>query len=383
MQAMVLNAPGTALALTELPDRTPGPGEIRVKVDVCGVCRTDLHVIDGELPHPNLPIIPGHEIVGRIDRLGAGVEGLRVGERVGVPWLSHTYGVCPYCIAERENLCDRPLFTGYTRDGGFATAVIADARFAFPLGEEGADASLAPLLCAGLIGWRSLAIAGEGKRLGLYGFGAAAHILARVAAWQGRSVFAFTRPGDVKTQAFAKTVGATWAGGSDEPPPAPLYAAIIFAVDGDLVPTALKAVRKGGRVVCAGIHMSDMPSLSYSLLWAERQLLSVANLTRKDGIDFLSLAPKMKIVTSTTTYPLSQANAALADLRAGRFEGAAVLTICRRTAGAGARLRFGFRTGGRFPPRNAPRTRASPVRSSPGSPPSPPPSSRSRARADE
>jgi len=242
-----------------------------------------------------------------------------------MPWLGHTCGVCPYCAGQRENLCDAPLFTGYTRDGGFATATIADARFAFPLGEEGEDVSLAPLLCAGLIGWRSLVITGEGKRLGLYGFGAAAHILAQVAVWQGRSVYAFTRPGDVKTQAFARSLGCVWAGGSDEAPPEPLDAAIIFAVVGDLVPTALKAVRKGGRVVCAGIHMSDIPAFAYSLLWEERQLVSVANLTRQDGIDFLRLAPRIGIVTQTTTYPLNQANQALADLRAGRFEGAAVL----------------------------------------------------------
>ena len=325
MQAMVLNAVGAPLQWTERPDREPGPGQIRVKVGACGVCRTDLHVVDGELPNPVAPIIPGHEIVGRIDRVGAGVEGLRVGERVGVPWLGHTCGVCPYCVGQRENLCDAPLFTGYTRDGGFATATIADARFAFPLGEEGEDVSLAPLLCAGLIGWRSLVSAGEGKRLGLYGFGAAAHILAQVAVWQGRSVYAFTRPGDLKTQAFARSLGATWAGGSDEAPPESLDVAIIFAVVGDLVPTALKAVRKGGRVVCAGIHMSDIPGFPYALLWEERQLVSVANLTRQDGLDFLGLAPSVGIITTTRRYPLRQANLALADLRAGRFEGAAVL----------------------------------------------------------
>ena len=325
MHAMVLNKIGTALEWTELADPQPGPGEIRVKMAACGVCRTDLHVVDGELPNAKVPIIPGHEIVGRIDVVGAGVEGLRVGERVGVPWLGHTCGVCPYCIGNRENLCDHPLFTGYTRNGGFATATIADARFAFPLGEVGSDVALAPLLCAGLIGWRSLVISGEGKKLGLYGFGAAAHIVAQVAKWQGRSVFAFTRPGDVATQAFARRLGSTWAGGSDEDSPEPLDAAIIFATVGDLVPLALKAVRKGGRVVCAGIHMSDIPSFAYRLLWEERQLVSVANLTRQDGIDFLRLAPEMGIVTQTTPYPLNQANQALADLRAGRFEGAAVL----------------------------------------------------------
>jgi propanol-preferring alcohol dehydrogenase len=325
MQAMVLNKIGAALEWTELPDRNPGPGQIRIKIGACGVCRTDLHVVDGELPKLVLPIIPGHEIVGRVDAIGSGVEGLSIGERVGVPWLGHTCGVCPYCLEHRENLCDNPLFTGFTRDGGFATATIADARFAFPLGEAGSDEALAPLLCAGLIGWRSLVIAGAGKKLGLYGFGAAAHIVAQVANWQGRSIFAFTRSGDTVAQDFARDLGAAWAGGSDEMPPEQLDAAIIFAAVGDLVPLALKAVRKGGRVVCAGIHMSDIPSFPYDLLWEERQLVSVANLTRQDGIDFLQLAPKVGIITKTTAYPLKQANQALADLRAGRFVGAAVL----------------------------------------------------------
>ena len=329
MHAMVLNALHMPLVWTELPDRLPGPGQIRVKVAACGVCRTDLHVVDGELPHPQVPIIPGHEIVGRIDALGSGVTDLKLGQRVGIPWLGHTCGVCPYCKMERENLCDHPIFTGYTRDGGFATAAVADSRFAFPLDEPlddaGSDESMAPLLCAGLIGWRALTIAGDGKKLGLYGFGAAAHILAQVAKWQGRDVFAFTRPGDHKTQDFARTLGATWAGGSDEMPPEHLDAAIIFATVGALVPLALKAVRKGGHVVCAGIHMSDIPSFPYSILWEERALLSVANLTRQDGLDFLGQVPKMGIVTKTTRYPLQQANQALADLRAGRFEGAAVL----------------------------------------------------------
>jgi propanol-preferring alcohol dehydrogenase len=325
MYAMVLKKLKAPLEWTELAERQPGPGEIRVKVGACGVCRTDLHVVDGELPEPKVPIIPGHEIVGRIDAIGAGVEGMRVAERVGIPWLGHTCGVCSYCMGGQENLCDHPLFNGYTRDGGFATAMISDARFAFPLGETGSDVELAPLLCAGLIGWRSLAIAGDGKKLGLYGFGAAAHILAQVAKWQGRSVFAFTRPKDAGTQAFARRLGAVWAGGSDEMPPELLDAAIIFAPVGDLVPLALKAIRKGGRVVCAGIHMSDIPSFPYQLLWEERQLMSVANLTRQDGIDFLRLAPQMGIVTKTTRYSLNQANQALSDLRAGRFEGAAVL----------------------------------------------------------
>ena len=325
MRAMVLKQIGAPLEWTELAERQPGPSQIRVKIGACGVCRTDLHVVDGELVHPQVPIIPGHGIVGRIDAVGAGVDHLQIGQRVGVPWLGHTCGVCPYCAMLRENLCDRPLFTGYTRDGGFATATVADARFAFPLGEAGTDESVAPLLCAGLIGWRSLKIAGDGKSLGLYGFGASAHILAQVAKWQGRSVFAFTRPGDEATQAFARSLGAAWAGGSDEIPPQPIDAAIIFATVGDLVPLALKAVRKGGRVVCAGIHMSDIPSFPYRLLWEERQLLSVANLTRQDGLDFLGATPQIGIVTKTTRYPLRQANEALADLRASRFEGAAVL----------------------------------------------------------
>jgi propanol-preferring alcohol dehydrogenase len=330
MHAMVLARPREPLAWTERPDPIPGPGEIRVRVAACGVCRTDLHVVDGDLPHPRLPITPGHEIVGRIDALGpriggSGVAGLEIGQRVGIPWLGHTCGVCPYCVGGRENLCDDPLFTGYTRDGGFATAVIADARFAFPLGDNGDDVAVAPLLCAGLIGWRSLVMAGEAETLGIYGFGAAGHIVAQVARWQGRRVFAFTSPGDAATQDFARRLGAEWAGGSDEPPPEPLDAAIIFAPVGALVPLALRAVKKGGRVVCAGIHMSDIPRFPYADLWEERQIVSVANLTRKDGLDFLSLAPRVGIVTQTTTYPLKDANQALEDLRAGRFEGAAVL----------------------------------------------------------
>ncbi|QFG35204.1 propanol-preferring alcohol dehydrogenase [Paracoccus pantotrophus] len=325
MHAMLLHRIGAPLVWTELPDRDPGPGEIRVRVLACGVCRTDLHVVDGELPDPVLPIIPGHEIVGRIEALGPGVTGLALGQRVGIPWLGHACGACPYCRDGRENLCDAPGFTGYTRDGGYATAAIADARFAFPLGEAGEDVALAPLLCAGLIGWRALVIAGQAPRLGLYGFGAAAHIIAQVATWQGRAVHAFTRPGDLRSQDFARRLGAVWAGGSDQPPPEPLDAAIIFAPVGDLVPTALKAVRKGGRVVCAGIHMSDIPAFPYALLWHERQIASVANLTRQDGLDFLSLAPRIGIATETTTYPLREANRALDDLRAGRFDGAAVL----------------------------------------------------------
>jgi propanol-preferring alcohol dehydrogenase len=325
MKAMVLNRLRTPLAWTELPDPLPGPDQIRVKVLACGVCRTDLHVVDGELPKPQLPIIPGHEIVGRIDAIGKSVQGLTIGERIGIPWLGHTDGTCPYCLMQRENLCDQPLFTGYTRNGGYSTAAVADARFAFPLGEVGSDVSLAPLLCAGLIGWRSLVIAGDAPRIGLYGFGAAAHILTQVIKWQGRAVYAFTRPGDTSNQSFARGLGAAWVGGTDERPPEPLDAAIIFAPVGALVPAALRAVRKGGRVVCAGIHMSDIPAFPYSILWEERELLSVANLTRKDGLDFLRIAPQVGIDMKTTIYPLEQANEALADLRAGRFEGAAVL----------------------------------------------------------
>jgi alcohol dehydrogenase, propanol-preferring len=326
MHAMVLEQTGGALQPREWPDPEPAPGEVRLEVSACGVCRTDLHVVDGDLPQPLLPVIPGHEIVGRIDKLGPGVEGLQIGQRVGVPWLGHTCGQCAYCLASQENLCDRPLFTGYTRHGGFATAVVADARYAFPLGEQGDDVALAPLLCAGLIGWRSLVIAGPGRHIGLYGFGAAAHIIAQVAVWQGRSVYAFTQRGDVSTQAFARRLGAVWAGGSDEGPPRALDAAILFAPVGALVPLALAAVRKGGRVVCAGIHMSELPAMPYHLLWHERQLVSVANLTRQDGIDFLRIAPQAGVLTHTRRYPLSGANQALADLRAGRFDGAAVLT---------------------------------------------------------
>jgi len=335
MYAMVLNELHERLVWTEVPDPSPGPNQIRVRVVACGVCRTDLHVVDGELPDPIVPIIPGHEIVGRVDAIGSGVHGLSIGERVGIPWLGHTCGTCPYCKADRENLCDHPRFTGYTIDGGFATATVADARFAFPLGETGADEALAPLLCAGLIGWRSLGMAGspeECTRLGLYGFGAAAHIVAQVARWQGRSVFAFTRPGDTATQDFARELGAVWAGGSDETAPEALDAAIIFAPVGDLVLPALRGVRKGGRVVCAGIHMSDIPRFPYALLWEERELLSVANLTRADGIEFLALAPQIGIVTTTTPYALSRANDALADLRSGAFHGAAVLVPDGRIA---------------------------------------------------
>jgi len=289
------------------------------------VCRTDLHVVDGELTRPKLPIVPGHEIVGRVVEAGAGVSAFPVGARVGVPWLGSTCGTCPYCRAGRENLCDAPLFTGYTRDGGYATHTIADARFCFPLEGESEDAALAPLLCAGLIGWRSYRMAGEGAALGLYGFGAAAHILAQVAVWQGRRIFAFTRVGDKAAQDFARSLGAVWAGGSDQLPGEPLDAAIIFAPAGALVPAALRAVKKGGRVVCGGIHMSDIPSFPYALLWEERQVMSVANLTRADAHEFLAIAPRAGVRCEVTRYPLARANEALADLREGRLQGAAVL----------------------------------------------------------
>ncbi|MGF7159526.1 propanol-preferring alcohol dehydrogenase [Rhodoligotrophos appendicifer] len=325
MKAMVLAAIGRPLQLEERPDPVPGQGEIRVKVEACAVCRTDLHVVDGDLTQASLPIIPGHEIVGRVDALGAGVTTHAVGTRVGIPWLGHTCGQCSYCRAGRENLCDHPAFTGYTRDGGFATHVVADADFAFPLEEGGDPVAAAPLMCAGLIGWRSLCIAGDGHRIGLYGFGAAAHILAQVCRWQGREVYAFTRDGDEAAQALARSLGVKWAGASHEPPPEPLDTAIIFAPVGALVPLALRAVRKGGRVVCGGIHMSDIPQFSYDLLWEERELVSVANLTRRDAVEFLKLAPQMGIEMTTTVYPLERANEALEDLREGRFQGAAVL----------------------------------------------------------
>ncbi|MFL6839766.1 MAG: zinc-dependent alcohol dehydrogenase family protein [Bradyrhizobium sp.] len=325
MRAMVLTAPGAPLQLQERPDPAPDQGEVRVKISACGVCRTDLHVVDGELPGINYPIVPGHEVVGRVDALGAGVSALRIGERVGVPWLGYTCGECCYCTSDQENLCDRPLFTGYTRDGGFATHIVADARYCFPLGEAGGDIAMAPLLCAGLIGWRSLVMAGDGKRLGIFGFGAAGHIVAQVARWQGRSVYAFTRAGDVEAQHLAKSLGVDWAGGSEQQPPVALDAAIIYAPVGVLVPLALRAVRKGGRVVCAGIHMSDIPSFPYHILWEERQLLSVANLTRSDGVEFFKVAAEAGINTHTTAFPLQEANEVLARLRSGRITGAAVL----------------------------------------------------------
>jgi propanol-preferring alcohol dehydrogenase len=316
---------GAPLAAAERPDPMPGPGEVRVRVSACGVCRTDLHVVDGELPDIPYPIVPGHEVVGRVEALGSGVNELSRGTRVGVPWLGFTCGQCFHCRTGMENLCDSPKFTGYTRDGGFASHLVADARFCFPLGEEGDDAALAPLLCAGLIGWRSLVMAGDGKALGIYGFGAAGHIVAQVARAQGRTVFAFTRRGDAEAQELALSLGADWAGASEDKPPAELDAAIIYAPVGSLVPLALRALRKGGRVVCAGIHMSDIPSFPYSILWGERQIVSVANLTRKDGSDFFKVAANANIRTHTTVFPLDQANEALARLREGKLVGAAVL----------------------------------------------------------
>ena len=325
MKAMVLHEVGKPLELVERPDPEPKAEELRVRIEACAVCRTDLHVVDGDLPNPKLPLVPGHEVVGIVDAVGEGVPPARIGSRVGIPWLGHTCGHCGYCKSGAENLCDDPLFTGYTRDGGFATHAVADAAYAFDLPMAADPVALAPLLCAGLIGWRSLKKAGEGRRVGLYGFGAAAHIIAQVCRWQGRQVYAFTRPDDRQAQAFAQELGAAWVGGSDEPPPAPLDAAIIFAPVGSLVPAALKAVKKGGRVVCGGIHMSDIPQMPYALLWEERQVVSVANLTREDAQEFFPTAAAANVRTHTVVYPLADANRALDDLREGRLSGAAVL----------------------------------------------------------
>ncbi|SFQ59857.1 alcohol dehydrogenase, propanol-preferring [Variovorax sp. OK605] len=327
MRAMMLSAPLLPLELDRRAIPQPGPGELRLRVLACAVCRTDLHIVDGELPLPVLPIVPGHEIVGVVEAIGAGVQDRHIGERVGVPWLGHTCGCCDFCREGRENLCDAPRFTGYHRDGGFASHVIAEAMFCFALPFPEPDAAqIAPLLCAGLIGWRSLKAAGDGAaRIGLYGFGAAAHLMAQVAIAQGREVFAFTRPGDNAAQTFARSLGAAWAGNSDARAPVCLDAAIIFAPAGELVPAALRAVKKGGRVVCGGIHMSDIPSFPYRLLWQERSIVSVANLTRADAHDFLDFAQTHPLQVHVRTYALEQANEALADLRAGRVEGAAVL----------------------------------------------------------
>ncbi|MFO1413818.1 MAG: zinc-dependent alcohol dehydrogenase family protein [Burkholderiales bacterium] len=327
MHAMQLRAPGTALEWSQVPDPTPGPGQVLVRVRACGVCRTDLHVVDGELPDPRSPVIPGHEVVGTVAALGPGTAGFALGERVGVPWLGFTCGTCRYCTSGRENLCAHARFTGYTLDGGYAQCVVADARYCFALPAEFGDHELAPWLCAGLIGYRALRMAGDARTLGLYGFGAAAHIVAQLARHEGRTVYAFTRPGDAAAQDFARTLGAAWAGGSDEVPPAPLDAAILFAPVGALVPAALRAVVRGGAVVCAGIHMSDIPSFPYALLWGERRVVSVANLTRQDGLEFIALAARVPIRTEVVRYPLREANAALAALRDGRLTGAAVLTV--------------------------------------------------------
>jgi alcohol dehydrogenase, propanol-preferring len=325
MHAMVLRQPGAPLRFETLADPEPGPGEIRVQVSACGVCRTDLHLCDGELPDIPYPIIPGHEIVGYVDQIGSGVTTHRLGERVGIPWLGHTCGHCTFCSHGTENLCDDPTFTGYTRNGGYATHAVVDERYAFPLEGLEDDVATAPLLCAGLIGWRSLVMAGEAEQLGIYGFGAAGHITAQVARWQGRQIYAFTREDDRAAQDLAYQFGATWAGGSEQRPDVALDAAIIYAPAGELVPAALRAVRKGGRVVCAGIHMSAIPSFPYSLLWGERHLMSVANLTRQNGLDFLHVAQQARVRARATPYPLSKANEVLARLKRGDVLGAAVL----------------------------------------------------------
>lgn len=327
MRAMVLDAPGQPLRPRSLPIPEPGPGQVLVRVAACAVCRTDLHVIDGDLKEPKLPLIPGHEIVGRIAAIGAGVTQFAVGARVGIPWLGWTCGACAYCLKGQENLCPHARFTGYQIDGGYATHTLADARYCFPIVGDGGDAEAAPLLCAGLIGYRSLKMAGDAARLGIYGFGAAAHIVAQMARFEGRQLFAFTRPGDTEAQAFARRMGAAWAGDADAPAPEDLDAAIIFAPVGALVPAALRAVRPGGTVVCGGIHMSDIPSFPYDILWREKRLVSVANLTRADGDAFLALAPKVPVRTEIERFPLNAANEALNRLRRGTLTGAAVLVM--------------------------------------------------------
>ncbi|MCX8005073.1 MAG: zinc-dependent alcohol dehydrogenase family protein [Burkholderiaceae bacterium] len=324
-RAMLLQAAGQPLVERIVELGPPAPGELLLRVSHCGVCRTDLHIVDGELAHPKLPLVPGHEIVGRVAALGAGVTRFRVGDRVGVPWLGGTCGACGYCRGGQENLCDAPVFTGYTRDGGYAQYALAHADYCFPLPDAYDDAHAAPLLCAGLIGYRALRMAGAAPVLGIYGFGAAAHLIAQLAVWQGRTVFAFTRPGDAASQAFARALGCSWAGDSTQAPPTPLDAALIFAPVGALVPAALAATRKGGTVVRAGIHMSPIPQFEYALLWGERAIRSVANLTRADGEEFLPLAARAGVRTHVTVLPLSSANAAIAAARAGRVEGALVL----------------------------------------------------------
>jgi propanol-preferring alcohol dehydrogenase len=327
MRAMVLRAPHTALELTNAADPQPGPGRVVVRVHACGVCRTDLHVVDGELPAAKSPVIPGHEIVGTVAAAGSGVDTLRIGDRVGVPWLGYTCGACRYCLAGQENLCDAAQFTGYTLDGGYGEYVAADARYCFRLPDGFSDTELGPWLCAGLIGFRALRMAGDARRLGIYGFGAAAHIVAQLARHEGRATYAFTRPGDVNAQSYARGLGAIWSGGSDLPAPEPLDAAIIFAPIGALIPKALRDVVKGGIVVCAGIHMSDIPPFPYAILWGERRIVSVANLTRRDGEEFIALAARIPIRTDVVTYPLIRANEALQALRHGALTGAAVLVL--------------------------------------------------------
>lgn len=326
MRAMVLKAIGTPLVLEERLIPEPGPGEVLLRVSACAVCRTDLHIVDGELPNILVPIVPGHEIVGRVTSCGPGVD-LPVGTRLGVPWLGYTCGCCSYCQTNQENLCDHAQFTGYQRDGGYADYVVADARYCFALPDSLDDVQAAPLLCAGLIGYRTLRMAGDAKRIGIYGFGAAAHLITQVALWQGREVYAFTREGDAAAQQFAKSLGVHWVGGSTERAPVELDAALIFAPVGALVPLALRAVRKGGVVVCGGIHMSDIPQFPYSILWGERQLRSVANLTRRDAEEFLALAPQVPVHTQVETFALTDANVALARLRSGQLSGAAVLVM--------------------------------------------------------
>jgi len=325
MHVQLLTEAKRPLVATDLPEPRPGPGQLLIAVKACAVCRTDLHILDGELTHPKLPLVPGHEIVGTIVEKGADTERFAIGDRVGVPWLGWTCGVCEYCKSDRENLCDRARFTGYQIDGGYAELTVADERYCFAVPASFSDIAAAPLLCAGLIGYRTLRLAGDGERIGIYGFGAAAHIVAQVARYQGRQVFAFTRPGDTAAQDFARGLGAVWAGGSDETPPEPLDAALIFAPVGALVPTALAATKKGGTIVCGGIHMSDIPAFPYRLLWEERIVRSIANLTRHDAEEFLALAPAAGVTTVTVAYPLSDANRALADLRHGALQGAAVL----------------------------------------------------------
>ena len=331
MRAMVFEGVGKPLVLKDLPRPCPAPGQLLIRVHACGICRTDLHIIDGELCEPTLPLIPGHQVVGRIAGIGAGVAGFQQGDRVGIPWLGGTCGECASCRSDRENLCETPRFTGYQVNGGFAEYAVADSRFCFPIPEGYPDLQAAPLLCAGLIGYRSLLMAGPGKRLGIYGFGAAAHIVIQVARWQGREVYAFTRGGDHEGQRFAREMGAVWVGGTEETPPLELDAAIIFAPAGELVPRALRAVGRGGTVVCGGIHMSDIPSFPYELLWGERVLRSVANLTRRDGTEFLSLAPRIPVRTEVRSFPLEQANEALEALRRGTIRGAGALLIHEET----------------------------------------------------